>query len=110
MHVVRGLRQALLLQAAAGAVAAAVAGLWVATRGGGYLSTFGITLMVLAGLVSVSGGTELARGSTTDARAFLGSGPDREEPSTGDALTAVGVFLLVAVPLFVVGGFLRSGV
>jgi ABC-type maltose transport system permease subunit len=31
---------------------------------------------------------------------------DLEEPASGDGLTAMGVFLFVALPLFVVGGLL----
>jgi hypothetical protein len=57
-------------------------------------------------LVAISGGTELSRELTTDARAFLGAGPDREARGSGQHLTPVGVFLLVSVPLVVLGGFL----
>ena len=32
---------------------------------------------------------------------FFGLGPDRDEPGTGENLTAVGVFLFVSLPLFV---------
>jgi hypothetical protein len=33
-------------------------------------------------------------------------GGDFREPATGGALTAVGIFLFVSVPLFLVGAFL----
>ena len=108
MHVVRGLRQALLMQALAAAVAAAAAGVWTAARGGPFVPALGLALMVLAGLVSVTGGTELTRGSTMRGRALLGAAPERGAAYTGEALTAAGVFLLVALPLFLVGGFLRT--
>jgi hypothetical protein len=39
-------------------------------------------------------------------RVLMGSGPDHENPSTGGALTGVGIFLFVSLPLFVAGGLL----
>ena len=38
--------------------------------------------------------------------AFLGMGPNFEEPATGEGLTALGIFLFVSLPLFIVGGLL----
>ena len=75
-------------------------------QGGAFRSTFAITLMVIAGLISLSGGTVLSRAATSDARAFLGMGPDREDPDSGEGLTGVGVFMFVSLPLFVAGGVL----
>lgn len=65
VHVVRGLRQALLMVAGSAVVALAGAGLWTGWQGG-----------------------------------------DFREPATGGALTAVGIFLFVSVPLFLVGALL----
>jgi hypothetical protein len=106
VHIVRGLRQALLMIIAAAVVAAAAAGIWVAWRGGDFRISIGAVLMALAALLAISGGSVLNRSGTSETRAWLGSGPDREEASTGDALTAVGIFLFVSVPLFLVGGVL----
>ncbi|MGR6962961.1 hypothetical protein ACU610_00625 [Geodermatophilus sp. URMC 61] len=93
----------LVFSAAAGLVAA---GLWSAVQGGGFRSKAGIALMVLAGLLSLTGGTALSRATTLETRAFLGMGPDFEEPASGEGLTALGVFLFVSLPLFLVGGLL----
>jgi hypothetical protein len=87
-------------------LALAGAGVWTAWQGGEYRRAAAIALVVLAGIISFTGGTVASRGMTSETYAFLGWGPGREEPATGDALTAVGVFLFVAVPLFLVGGFL----
>lgn len=107
VHVIRGLRQALLLVLLAAALALLGAGLWLMVRGGGFRVPFAFALMAIGGLIAVTGGTELSRGATSDARAFLGmGGPDREEPATGEGLTAVGVFLFVALPLFAAGAVL----
>ena len=86
-------------------VGAAFAGLWWLASDE-YLRRYGLVLMVLATLIAISGGTELSREMTTDARAFLGAGPDRDLPGSGQHLTPVGVFLFVSMPLFVAGGLL----
>ena len=92
-----------VFSAAAGLVAA---GLWSTVQGGGFRSKAGIAMMVIAGLISLTGGTALSRATTRETRAFLGMGPDLEEPATGEGLTALGVFLFVSLPLFIVGGLL----
>ena len=84
-------------------VAAAVGGLWSWLGDSGYRRCAAISLMVIAGVLAVSGGTALSRASTNEVRAFLGWGPDTEEPDSGDGLTAMGVFLLVSIPLLVIG-------
>ncbi|MGY1751654.1 hypothetical protein [Blastococcus sp. SYSU D01042] len=99
----RALRQAsvmLLLGAAVGLAAAAV---WAGVGDTAYRRTAGIGLMAVAGLLAVTGGAAVSRASTAQARAFLGWGPDREDPDSGDGLTAAGVFLLVSLPLLVAG-------
>ncbi len=87
-------------------VALVVAGLWSAVRGGEFRSTVGIATMVIAALISLTGGTAMSRAATNDERAFLGMGPDREDPGTGEGLTGLGVFLFVSLPLFIAGGVL----
>ena len=106
--VVRGLRQALVMLLFSAVVALVVAGLWFALHGGGLRSKVGIAVMVIAGLISLTGGAAF-RAADNDERAFLGMGPDREEPYTGEGLTGLGVFLFVSLPLFIVGGVLFGG-
>jgi hypothetical protein len=65
-----------------------------------------IALLVIAGLLAISGGNALNRTGIAETRVLLGSGPDHEDPTSGGALTNVGIFLFVAVPLFVAGGLL----
>jgi hypothetical protein len=104
MYVARGLRQAFLLICASGGVA--VAGLWWALQDGGFRVKVAIALLVIAGLLAISGGNALNRTGIAETRVLLGSGPDHEDPTSGGALTNVGIFLFVAVPLFVAGGLL----
>ena len=103
MHVLRGLRQALVMLAIAVAVAAVVGGLWSAAGDGGFRVPFALALMVIGGLLSLVGGTVITRGESNDVLAFLGRGPDREETGLGENLTNVGVFLFVSLPLFAAG-------
>jgi high-affinity Fe2+/Pb2+ permease len=105
----RGLRQALVMLAVAAAVSLGVAAVWAGISGEELRRTFSITLMVVAGLLALTGGTALSRASTNDVRAFLGRGPDNEEPDSGEGLTGIGVFLLVSVPLLVAGLLLHGG-
>jgi hypothetical protein len=104
--VVRGLRQALVMLFCSAVVALVVAGLWFALRGGGLRSKVAIAVMVIAALISLTGGTAFTRAADNDERAFFGLGPDREEPYTGEGLTGMGVFLFVSLPLFIAGGVL----
>jgi hypothetical protein len=89
-------------------VAAAVAALaalgWLLAAGGAYRPKLGLALMLVGGFLSLTGGLGTGRLESADARAFLGYGPDRDEPSPSGALTGVGIFLLVALPLVLVGG------
>lgn len=88
--------------------ALALATLWLAVQGGALQDRLAVALMIVAGLVSVTGGTELSRMNTNRARGFIGSGPDREDPFTGKSLTGGGIFLFVSLPLFLAGGFLLA--
>jgi hypothetical protein len=84
----------------------AAAGVWTAWQGGEFRPALGITLLFLAGLLAISGGALTTRAGTSETYALMGWSPDREVPATGDSLTAVGVFLFVSVPLFLIGGLL----
>ncbi len=106
MGVARGLRQAFLLICIAALVAVAAATLWWVLQGGGYRVKVAIALLVFAALIALSGGNALNRTGTAESRALLGTGPDHEDPTAGGALTNVGIFLFVSLPLFVIGGLL----
>jgi hypothetical protein len=88
---------------ASAAVALAAAGLWSVVQGGGIRVPFAVALMTIGGVLSLGGSSMFTRAETSDVRAFLGQGPDREEPATGQDLTGAGVFLFVSLPLFVTG-------
>jgi len=106
MHrgVISGLRQALVMLIFSAVVALVVAGVWATLQGSAFRPKIGIALMVIAALISLTGGTALSRATTNDARAFLGMGPDLEDPDAGEGLTGIGVFLFVSLPLFIAGG------
>jgi hypothetical protein len=106
MHVARGLRQAFLLICALTALAVAVASIWWALQDGGFRVKLAIALLVIAGLLAITGGNMLNRTGTAETRVLLGTGPDHEDPTIGGALTNMGLFLFVALPLFAVGGLL----
>jgi hypothetical protein len=106
MHVARGLRQAFLLIRASAVVAVAAGGLWWVLQDGGFRVKFAVALLVVAGLIALTGGNALNRSGTAETRVLLGTGPDHEDPTSGGALTNVGIFLFVAVPLFGAGGLL----
>ncbi|WP_146220491.1 hypothetical protein [Geodermatophilus normandii] len=103
MYVVRGLLQAAVMLVVGAVLAAAAAGVWVAVADGDFGSRLGISMVVVAGLIGLLGGTAVARAETSDVRAFLGMGPEREQPELNGALGPVGVFLFVALPLAAVG-------
>ena len=106
MYALRGLRQALLMVLGSGAVALAVATLWLLVWGGDFRSAFAITLMVLGALLALTGSNVLSRAGGADERAWMGLAPESEDPYSGAGLGPVGVFLFVSVPLFVSGGLL----
>jgi hypothetical protein len=106
VYALRGLRQAGMMIAGAAAVAFAVAVLAVVVWRGDLRAVFGITLMVIAALLAVTGGNALSRAVGADGRAMMGLPPENEDPASGPALAPFGVFLFVCVPLFVLGGLL----
>src|SRR3954453_14891015 len=105
MDALRGLRQAAVIDAGAACVALAAATLWLVVWDGEFRPAFGLTLMLIAALVALTGSNLLSRAGGAGERAMMGLAPENEEPSSG-GLAPVGVFLFVSVPLFVVGGLL----
>ena len=103
MHVVRGLKQALLMLIVGVALALAGAGAWAAVNGDGFRVPFALALMAGGVLLCLTGGTVVARGDSNDVFAFLGRGPDREVTGQSESLAPVGVFLFVSLPLLVAG-------
>jgi hypothetical protein len=101
-----GLRQAVVMLIGAGLVGLAAGGIWSAVQDESFRSRTGIALVVVAGLLSLSGSSMFGRAESIGDRAFLGMGPDLDEADSGPGLTAFGVLLLVSLPLFVVGGLL----
>jgi len=103
VYVVRGLLHAAVMLVAGAAFACAAAGVWVAVAGGGFAPRLGISLIAVAGLLGLLGGSAVGRAETSDVRAFLGMGPEQEQPELSGALGPAGVFLFVCVPLAAVG-------
>ena len=102
----RGLRQAFVLLSVATVVSLAAAGLWWLLQDGGFRVKVAVALMIVGALVALTGSNALNRSGTADMRVLMGSGPDHEEPATRGALTGVGIFLFVSLPLVVAGGLL----
>jgi hypothetical protein len=103
MHVVRGLRQAVLMLVVSVAVALTGAGVWAAVNDDGFRVPFAVALMVIGGLLCLIGGTVVTRAESNEVFAFLGRGPDREVTAEGESLAPMGVFLFVALPLLAAG-------
>lgn len=91
---------------ACGAVAVAAAAVWFVVWDGEFRPAVGIVLMVIAALMAFTGGNVLSRATGAEGRAMMGLAPENEDGYTGSALGPLGVFLFVAVPLFVIGGLL----
>jgi hypothetical protein len=99
----RGLVQALVWLVLALVVAVVAAVIWSAVKGGGFRVPMAVALMATGALLSLSGTAVVSRTQTMDTFAFLGKGPERDEPDAGEGLTNVGFFLFVALPLLVIG-------
>ena len=107
MHIVRGLRQAVVLVVALGAFSAVAAGIWTWASGdGGFRVKLAIALLAVAVVISLTGNGVLTRSGTAEINALQGRAPDHEEPPTGGVLTGVGIFLFVGAPLFLAGALL----
>ena len=107
-HVVRGLRTALAVVVGALLLGLVAAGVWVGIAGGPVTDRLGISLLVLAGLITLFGSSLVARLGTSEARAFLGRGPEGDQADLAAGLGPMGVFRFIAVPLAVAGLFLAS--
>lgn len=103
MHVIQGLRQALVMLVISIAVALAGGGAWAALNDDGFRVPFAWALMVIGGLLCLTGGTVVSRAESNEVFAFLGRGPDREVIGETDTLAPVGVFLFVSLPLLAAG-------
>jgi hypothetical protein len=87
-----------------GAVAAlAAAGVWTAVAGGAYVQRAGLSLLLVAALLALVGGTLVARAGTSDTRAFLGMAPEGDQTDPSGSLGPMGVVLFVCLPLAAVG-------
>jgi hypothetical protein len=98
-----GLRQAVVFLVAGGAGAAAAAGVWTAFDGGSFRVAFAVALMIMGAVLAISGGSAISRTGSRDAFAFLGLGPENTEAASSSALTNLGIFLFVSLPLLVAG-------
>ncbi|MEU7975083.1 hypothetical protein AB0B48_23880 [Micromonospora sp. NPDC049089] len=108
MTVLRGLREAVLLFVVVGALVAVAAMIWVAVAGGDYAARLGIGLIVVGGLIGMTGDLTMSRIGMLGPRATFGAAPERETAGGGRVLTGVGVFLFVGLPLVVVGVLLLT--
>jgi hypothetical protein len=99
----RAVGQGAVMLGASAAGAAVGAAVWTAISGGGYRVALAVAFMVAAALVGLSGTGMNSRSGTRDLWAFLGTGPDVAEEGVGEGLTSFGVFLVVSLPLFVLG-------
>jgi hypothetical protein len=102
----RGLQQALIYLIVGVGFASAAAGVWSAVKDDGFRVPLAVSLMVVAALLSLTGSNAISRAGSMDAFAFLGKGPEYEGKDEGEGLTSIGVFLFVALPMFVAGGLL----
>jgi hypothetical protein len=106
MYVLRGLRQALILVVVCSSAALAVGWLWWVLQDGGFRAKVGMAMLIIAACMALSGGNVLTRSGTAETNALLGAAPEHEDAPTSGVLTGVGIFLFVALPLFVAGGVL----
>jgi hypothetical protein len=104
--VIRGLRQALIMLTFSIIAALVGAGLWYALQGDRFQFKVAIALMVVAGLLGLTGDTSFSRAGNIDVQAFIGMSLDDKRPDAPESLTGVGIFLFVSLPLFIMGGLL----
>jgi hypothetical protein len=102
----RGLRQAFFWLVFTTVFALAAAGAWSAITGDGFRVAFAACLMAIGALLAFTGGNAISRTGSMDTLAFLGMGPESDDPDSGDGLTGLGMFLFVSIPLVVAGGLL----
>lgn len=92
----------------AGVLVAVAVGIWVAVAGGDYTTRLGIALIVVGGLLGVTGDLTMSRIGMLGPRAVFGAAGERETAGGGRVLTGVGIFLFVGLPLIVVGVLLLT--
>ena len=73
---------------------------------GAFRVKLAIALLVVAALMALTGNNVLNRSGTAEMRVLMVPGPTHEDPPTNGALTGVGIFLFVSLPLFLAGGLL----
>jgi ribose/xylose/arabinose/galactoside ABC-type transport system permease subunit len=105
MTAIRGLREAGFLLAIGAALSVVAATIWVLIGSGEFVNRFAMCLVITGMVLSITGGGALHQAATADAFAWLGKGPERGDGDHGggQALTSIGIFLFVAVPLVLVG-------
>jgi hypothetical protein len=110
MTALKGLLEASVLLVIAAAAAAVAALTWITIGSGDFVGRFGVCLFLLGVLSCLGGNMMLSRKETHDFFAWLGQGPERGGPDDGGGrvLTGIGVFLFVALPLFIVGAALAT--
>jgi hypothetical protein len=87
--------------------ALAGAGVWALVGAGDFRRHLGVSAIVVALLLTLTGGgLQMGRAATHDGRAFMGVGPERENATGGYSLTPLAIFLFVAIPLLVTGQLL----
>jgi hypothetical protein len=102
----RGLQQALVWLVLTTLFALVTAGVWSVTTGDGFRVAFAVCLMAIGALLAFTGGNAISRAGSMETFAFLGMGPENDDPAAGEGLTGLGMFLFVSVPLVVAGGLL----
>jgi hypothetical protein len=102
----RGLRQALVWLVGTALFALVAAGIWSALTGDDFRVAFAVALMAIGALLAFTGSNAISRAGSMDAFAFLGMGPESDDPDSGEGLTGLGIFLFVSLPLVVAGGLL----
>src|SRR5687768_15154741 len=100
----RGLRQALVWLVCTALFALVASGVWSALTGDGFRVAFAVVLMAIGALLAFTGGNAISRAGSMETFAFLGMGPESDDPAAGEGLTGLGMFLFVSVPLVVAGG------
>ncbi|MCW2699956.1 MAG: hypothetical protein JWQ45_1491 [Blastococcus sp.] len=99
----RGFRQAAIFLGASAVGATVAAGVWTAFSDTSYRVALAVGLMVMGGMLALTGSNAISRTGSMDAFAFLGMAPEHQDPDSGEGLTSLGVFLFVSLPLLVAG-------
>ena len=71
--------------------------------GDSYRLALAVALMAIGALLALTGSNVITRTGSMDTFAILGMAPESQDPDAGEGLTSIGVFLVVSLPLFVLG-------